>query len=216
MGKPNTILYRLHRNCFYLNTGPAFIVHKVVSKFNRIMHHYIILFLFIACFTFCTPVRVVSTQQKPGVDFKSYQTYNFLDISLKNDSMVEVAGDGMALLKSAIDEQMQKRGYTKSARPDLWVNIGIVTEQKVQTRQTNFREAPRYIGQRRYSWKSQEVVVNTYEQGTVSVDIVDNKLNERVWEGVAQGTIPDNPSKLNKRIRKAMEKLFGKYPVNPV
>lgn len=174
----------------------------------------IITFILVSFFTLCTPVRVVSTQKKTDANFDSYRTYNFLDVSLKSEQMVDEDSEGIALLKKAISEQMEKRGFTKSPDPDLWVNIGIVTEQKVQTRETNFREAaPRYIGQRRYSWKREEVVVNRYTQGTATVDIVDAKQNEQVWEGVVEGTLTDNPNKLEKRINTGIENLFDKFPV---
>jgi hypothetical protein len=170
--------------------------------------------VFISILTFCTPVRVVSTQQKPDADFSVYRTYNFLDVSSASGQMLDEDSEGVNLLKKAIAEQMRSRGFEQAADPDLWVNIGIVTQQKVQTRQTDFREAPRYIGQRRYSWKSEEVVVNRYTQGTATVDIIDAKKNERLWEGVVEGTLSNNPNKLERRINTGIENLFDKFPVS--
>ena len=168
--------------------------------------------LLLLYFTNCTPVSVVSTKKQPNTDFAAYQTYNFLDVSFKNDSMADVNRQEVQLLKNAIARQMESLGYRQSADPDLWVNIGIVVEDKVQTRNTNIQEAPVYIGQRRYHWEVEERVVDKYKQGTVTVDVVDAERRERVWEGIAAGTLTDNLKKLEKRINEAMEMLFDKYP----
>lgn len=160
----------------------------------------------------CAPVRVVSTQKKEGINYEGYKSFNFMDVSYRNDSMVNVDIEKFRLLKATIAKEMQDLGYVQAPHPNLWVNIGIVIEPKVQTRTTDIREAPIYIGQRRYHWESEEVVVGKYEEGTVSIDIIDADRNEQIWEGVAAGTITGNLKKLEKRINKAMELLFKKFP----
>jgi hypothetical protein len=71
-----------------------------------------------------------------------------MDILMKNQASAELDSEGIQLLKAAIDKEMQDRGFSKSENPEMWMNIGIVIEDKVQTRQTNIRDAPLYIGQR--------------------------------------------------------------------
>ncbi len=161
----------------------------------------------------CTPVRIISTEAQEGISYQNYHTYNFmdLDVDLKNDSLSASNSDGIHLLKTAISKEMEELGFSKSDQPDLWVNIGIVVESKTQTRTTDIREAPIYIGQRRYHWESEEVVVGQYEVGTVSVDIVDAHRDEQVWEGVVAGTLSENEQKLQKRINKAMNQLFDEF-----
>jgi hypothetical protein len=132
-----------------------------------------------------------------------------MDVSLKNEAFTELNSEGIQLLKTAIDQQMQDRGFTKTQNPDLWLNIGIVIENKVQTRQTNIRDAPLYIGQRNYSWRSKEVEVNRYKLGTVTLDLVDQQKNEQIWEGVVQGTISNKSEKMKKRVNKGIDKLFN-------
>ena len=173
------------------------------------------LFSIIFIFQVCSPVRVISTRTKPEVNFSNFQTFNFLDISLKNEGMGDENALGVQMLKNSLETKLTQKGFKKSENPDLWVNIGIVTEEKVQTRRTNFREAPIYIGQRNYSWQSKEVEVGRYRLGTVSVDLVDANNNVPIWEGVVQGTITENPEKLKRRIDQGIEKLMEKIPTNP-
>lgn len=163
----------------------------------------------------CAPVRVLSTEAQPGVNFSTYKTYNFLDVTARNEAAMPGPGGATQQLKDAIATQLQRRGYQQAEQPELWVNIGVVVQDRVQTRQTDIRDAPRYIGQRNYRWQSQEVVVGQYEEGTATVELVDAARNERVWSGVVSSTITRNGDKLEKRINQAMESLFNKYPVPP-
>ncbi|WP_400190174.1 DUF4136 domain-containing protein [Hymenobacter sp. B81] len=163
----------------------------------------------------CSSTDIKSTEQTPGVDFSAYRTYNFLDVQARNEAAFAAPGSAIADLKTAVARELERRGYQRADAPDLWVNIGVVTQDQVQTRQTDIREAPRYIGQRRYSWQSEEVVVDRYEVGTVTVELVDAARNERVWQGVAASTLTDDPQKLTRRIDEGMSKLFEKYPLSP-
>ncbi|HLK96493.1 MAG TPA: DUF4136 domain-containing protein, partial [Hymenobacter sp.] len=158
---------------------------------------------------------VESTTQAPGVDFGTYKTYNFLDVSARNEAAFQGPGTGIAELKRAVARELERRGYQQAPTPDLWVNIGVVTQDKVQTRETTIREAPRYLGQRRYHWQSQDVVVGTYEEGTATVDIVDAARNEQIWQGVAASTLTKNPTKLAARINEGITEMFEKYPIQP-
>jgi hypothetical protein len=101
--------------------------------------------------------------------------------------------------------------YIKSETPYLWINIGVVTEEKVQTRWTDIREAPIYIGQRRYSWQSKEVEVGRYRVGTVSIDFVDAGKNQQIWEGVVQGTLTNDQKRLQTRIDKGIQQIFKRF-----
>lgn len=161
----------------------------------------------------CSSVRVESTTQAPGVDFSAYKTYNFMDVTARNEDAFRGSGAGIEQLKQAVARQLEQRGYHRADAPDLWVNIGVVTQEKVQTRETNLWDAPRYIGQRNYHWQSQEVPVGSYREGTATVDIVDAARNEQIWQGVAASALGKNPEKLNARIDEGIATMFKRYPV---
>lgn len=163
----------------------------------------------------CAPEQVKNITQQPDVDFTVYKTYNFMDVSARNEAAFEGPGTGIETLKQAVSREMSRRGYQQSDTPDLWVNIGVVTQDKKQTRQTTIREAPYYIGQRNYRWQSQDVVVGTYEEGTATVEVVDAARNELIWEGSVASILTPEPDKLTKRINDAIRTLFDKYPVPP-
>ncbi|MCI1187516.1 DUF4136 domain-containing protein [Hymenobacter sp. DH14] len=166
--------------------------------------------------TACASEQVQRTEQKPNVDFRAYKTYNFMDVTARNGAAFQGLGTGIETLKQAISHEMQRRGYQQSDSPDLLVNIGVVTQDKVQTRETTLRDAPLYIGQRNYHWQSQDVVVGHYEEGTATVEVVDAAHQELIWQGAVKSILTPNAAKLTKRIDDAVAALFEKYPVPPV
>ena len=116
--------------------------------------------------------------------------------------------------KQPFSRELETRGLSQSDNPDLHVNIGVVVKEEVQTRETNVREDMRYLGQRNYTWQVQEVPVGTYNEGTVTIDLVDAAKGELVWEGVASAVILKNNKKMQKRIDSGVKKAFKKFSLD--
>ena len=164
-----------------------------------------------------TNEQVAQVDQKTGVNFASYKTYGFMDAVARNDSTFQSSGTGIFELKRAVAAEMARRGFQQAAQPDLWVNIGIVTQQKTQTRQANFQfdGAPQYIGQRRYHWDARDIPVGQYQEGTATIDIVDAARKEQLWQGTTTRVLSNSPDKSAKQIDKAVAAMFEKFPVAP-
>lgn len=160
----------------------------------------------------CTSARVTKVDAADNFNLANYKTFNFYEITANGEPVDPQYANRIDILKSAIQQQLTGKGLTLAqSNPDLVVNIGIVTTEKVQTRQTDFRtDAPRYIGQRRYSWKSREVEVGRYQAGTVSVELVDPAKNEMVWQGVMEGVIPKKDKALQREANAGVTELFSK------
>jgi len=172
------------------------------------IHFLYILFLGLLA---CTSTCIRNTQAAPGFALANYQTFNFYEVTTNGEPVDAQYQDRINILKSAIQQKLITKGLTLNlTNPDLLVNIGVVTTEKVQTRQTNFREdAPRYIGQRRYTWQSREVEVGRYKQGTVTIDLVDPKTNSMVWQGSAEAVVPEKNAKLQKTVEEGVKQLFA-------
>jgi hypothetical protein len=177
------------------------------------MNRYFI-FLLIVFFTGCSSARVLHSEKADDADLSSYKTFDFYKVEASGDTLTQQFNERIAKLEDAIALEMQKYGYLLSkTNPDLLVNIGIAIQEEVQTRRTDFRtDAPRYIGQRRYSWKSEEIETGRYKEGTVTIHLVDSVKNKMVWKGAVQGILPEKEEKLESRIRKGIQKLFKEFP----
>jgi hypothetical protein len=171
------------------------------------------LLLLLLALSACATEQVQYAHPQSNVDFRAYKTYNFMDVTARNEAAFKGPGTGIEALKQAVAREMNRRGYQQAAQPDVWVNIGVVTQEKVQTRETTLRDAPLYIGQRNYHWQSKEVPVGQYEEGTATIELVDAARQELIWEGSVKSALISDPEKLTKRIDDAIAALFDEYPV---
>jgi len=164
--------------------------------------------------TGCSPKITVTSEPSPDFHLAGYQTFAFYDVEASGSGLSDNYKPKIDLLKEEIARQLQARGLRQvSESPDLLVNIGVVVEEEVQTRQTDFRtDAPIYIGQRHYTWESKEVPVRHYKTGAVSVDFINNSRNELVWQGTAEGILPDNGRKLREQVQQGIKELVSHVP----
>jgi len=156
---------------------------------------------------------IVKSEFSPGEDLTRFRSFDFYKFDASGDTTATFPITARAM-QDAIAAELTNKGYVQdSDNPDLLVNIGLVVRQKAQTRQTNFRDdAPRYMGQRNYSWKSEEVVVGYYKEGTVTVDLVNRSTNSRIWEGIATDVVGGNSRNRQKQIQEAARLLLEKIP----
>ena len=163
----------------------------------------------------CGGAKLLHTELSPGTNLSNYKSFDFYEVDAEGDTMSVKFKERISMIQDAITQQLESKGFKRESdidQPDLLVNIGIVVDEKVQTRMTNYQQdAPKYIGQRNYHWKSEEVVVGRYRMGTVTVDLVDPKKNERVWEGVVEDVIPTKEERIQEAIRDGIGKLFEKF-----
>lgn len=158
----------------------------------------------------CSPVKIVSIDKADDFSLASYKTFDFVEVDVSGADSPSFY-ERVEWIKGEISKQLAQKGLTQtSSSPELLLNIGIVLEEKEQTRETTLMDAPRYMGQRNYHWESQEVVVNHYHEGTVTVDFVDSKTNTRVCEAVASSVVFKKESTARKNIAKGVEKVIEK------
>ncbi|WP_114779459.1 DUF4136 domain-containing protein [Botryobacter ruber] len=162
----------------------------------------------------CSPVRVVHTDAAPGFRLGNYTSFSFYETETAGDATIINYSPTFDYLKSALINQLESRGLRHTAtNPDLRINLGIVVVEEVQTRETDFMtDRPRYMGQQRYSWRSEEVVVDRYKEGTISIHLVDPERGEMLWQGEAEAVVPDDKKKLQKRINEGVRELLEKMP----
>ncbi|TVP43574.1 MAG: hypothetical protein EA341_18015 [Mongoliibacter sp.] len=89
------------------------------------------------------------------------------------------------------------------------MNLGIVVEEKERTREKSLATEPfMYLGQRSYSWKAEEIPVGTYEEGTISLHLVENHSNRAVWVGNIHQALPKKSKIILKNIEEVVEIFF--------
>ncbi|PZX51932.1 DUF4136 domain-containing protein [Algoriphagus chordae] len=142
-------------------------------------------------------------------DLTDYNSYAFLDVEVEeaHNASFELS---VNYLKDEINKQMEARGLSEDkTNPQLKINLGIAVEEKEQTRETNLTTDPfMYMGQRNYTWQSQEIVVNKYREGTLTVHFVDAQSNKAAWVGLVSKIIPTKQEKKQAAIKAAVQEVF--------
>lgn len=160
----------------------------------------------------CSSIKVSSDYDK-NADFAKYKTYAYSEDakslgvnSLNRDRIFE-----------AIDKEMAAKGFTKSDNPDIWVDLQLKAEKKVDATATS--TGPGYgYGYGRYGYgggfSTTSINYNEYVEGTLFVNMVDVSTEKIVWQGRGTKTIDEDASadKREKNINYAIQQIFTKYP----
>ncbi len=154
-----------------------------------------------------------------SANFGSYRSYNFMEGAGPD------TGDYQSFFTrymiDAITIEMEKRGYTKSDKPDLLINFNANLQDKTKVTQSTAPMTGGYYGYRggRYSgWGvgygySTETHVSQYTEGTFNIDLVDNAKNQLVWEAIGVGKVTEDAlENLEQGVKEGVPRFFAGYP----
>jgi hypothetical protein len=167
--------------------------------------------LFFFAIMSCSPVKVASDFDKK-TDFSQFKTYAFYKTGIDK---VEISDLDKKRILRSIDESMTAKGFTKSEDPDLLINFFTKAHKEVYVDQYYGGWGygygygwgwgyPYYWGG--YPW------VYTSTEGTLYIDLIDNKKKEMVWQGEGVGTLTQNSGDKDERIKEFVSKILKQYP----
>jgi len=144
----------------------------------------------------------VTTDYKQGADFSKYKRFMWIkELSTKDPLMKQ-------RMIEAINAQLTAKGLQlATGNADLAVAAHVATQEK-QTLNT-FYEG---IGGWAWGLDGTATTVQTYEEGTMVVDLFDANTQQIVWRGSATSEIPGSTKKETKKVEKAIEKMFSNFP----
>ena len=168
----------------------------------------------------CGSTTKIHSDYDHSIDFSQYKTYNYYSpMGIENPNYSSLLGQ---MFRDAIDAQMLPRGYVKSDRPDLLINVSARLEDK--TKVTTTSDPMMYGGYYGYRggmydpWGGYgygtSTHVSQYTEGTVNVDMVDIDQKRMVWEGVAIGRVDEKQKsgELRQDIMDGVAEMFANYP----
>jgi hypothetical protein len=162
------------------------------------------LILLIAAFAYAK----VKTQAAPDARFQEYKTYQWLPPRILTKTGLVENDDRVApVIRRAVDQQMEKLGFTKVADGgDLQVSTLAFRESVPQL------EAIIYPGGLDWGLGMPITTVGRYNhEGTLVVNLIDTKTKKSAWAGLSTGTF-DKPEQLESKVNKAASDIFKKYP----
>lgn len=183
-----------------------------------------LLTLAIAVLTSCSSVRVLSDYNQEA-NFNSYKSYAFYKTGIDKAQISDL--DKKRIL-FAIEDEMASRGFVKSENPDLLISIFTKEEERVDVYNNNFGwgwggawgwgPAWAWGPGWGWGWGGWGPNVSTRTQGSLYIDLIDNKNRELVWQGKGEGTLANtkNIEKKEQRIKEFVSQILEQYPPNSV
>ena len=152
-----------------------------------------------------------------SIDFSQYKTYNFYqNAGPDSDSYQSLFSQYMI---TAINKEMQARGYTLSDAPDLMVNFNANLQDKTKVTTSPSMNSSYYGYRGGYygGWNGYgygtETHVSQYTEGTFNIDLVDPQRQQLVWEAVGVGRINDDSfDNLQQKVMEGVPVYFNLYP----
>ena len=174
-------------------------------KSFRILWPFVILLAAASCIS--VSAQKVETDYDQSIDFAQFHTYCWGHIHA-SDPFAE------SRIREDIDHILQKRGWQKvPAGGD--VTLTAIAVRRHQTEYETFYEGlgP---GWHWHGWGGiTTTTVDAIPVGTLVVDVYETANHHLVWRGLAHDTLSGNPDKNAKKLEKAIDKMFSKFPKQP-
>jgi hypothetical protein len=144
----------------------------------------------------------VNVDSDPAAPFATYRTYVWVDGTPAPNPLSEDR------LHMAVDAHLAARGLRmNTTNPDVVVATHVTTMERKELVANGFGYGPWWGG------GLATASVETFIEGTLVVDMYDAKTKKMVWRGVATATASDKPTKNTKKMDKALDKMFEKFPI---
>ena len=142
--------------------------------------------------TACSSGPTIISNSDPNADFMSLRTYDFMQpLSTDNGNVRSLLS---SQLISATSRELDMRGWQQSSNnPDVLINFNLETQEQIRSRNTSASVGMHRGG--RYGMWGGTVSTPTIEQvtqGALSIDMVDPRRNQLIWEGIATNRVTDN------------------------
>ena len=150
----------------------------------------------------------INTDYDHNVNFSNYKTYSWGKVQTA-DSLWDQR------VKSAVDAQLAAKGWTLvPSGGDVMVNAFGKTrpEHTINTFYDGFGGGWRWRGFGGFGEST--TTVDTYQVGTLVVDLFDANSKSLIWRGSSSDTLSSNADKNTKKLDNDVHKMFQHFPPN--
>ena len=181
-----------------------FILVEIKQNMKKIIAIFSI--LSIQTLTSCNVVSVTSDYDREA-NFAAYKTYSFHQKGLEK---LDINDLDKRRIVSAIEQNLAAKGFVRTeTNPDLLVNILASSTKEVDVNENWYGYGPYgYYG----GYWGGYPTVSEYTAGKIIIDIVDDKRNILVWQGIGSGLNVSNLEAKADRIPKAIDEILAKFP----
>jgi len=137
----------------------------------------------------CASGPEIRRDTNPAANFASYKTFAFFSPLATDNAGYETVFT--ARLKDSTRRSMEAKGYVYAdTNPDVLLNFFANVQDKQELRSTPATIG--YYGYRRGlygGWSTPAVETINYQHGTLTIDLVDAKKKQLVWQATAEGRV---------------------------
>lgn len=160
----------------------------------------------------------VSSDFDPAADFSGYRSWYWLPPSPTGDPRID--NDLVAnRIRRAVERSLAARGFAKTSTGEGDFGVGyhgfIEGKIDVQTIDRYYGYGPGwgYYGGG-YGGIATETYVDQYDEGTLILDIVDNRSQKLVWRGSTSARVIEDhtPQKRDERAQAAVDAILAEFP----
>jgi hypothetical protein len=148
----------------------------------------------------------VKTDYDHNANFGQYKTYSWEKVQTRDPLLVD-------RIKDAVNGALTAKGWTQvESGGDVCV-VAVEITQNQQTLNTfydGFGGGWRWRGGGGFG--DATTTTETYQVGTLVVDLFDAKAKNLIWRGSSSDTLSNNPDKNTKNLDKGVQKMFGHFP----
>jgi hypothetical protein len=176
----------------------------------RIKSSHVLLLTFLISAT--AYAQKVSVDYDKAANFSSYKTYSWA----RGTPAPNPLSDRRII--AGVDAQLAAKGWQKvESNPDVVVIYSAATSTETQI---NTFDSGGPWGGYRWGWGGygggmSTTTVEKILVGELIVDMADVKNKEFIWRGKASDTLSDKPEKNQKKLAKALAKMFKNFPPTP-
>jgi hypothetical protein len=155
----------------------------------------------------------VQSDFDPQADFSGLKTWDWFPKS-RPPTLDPRLDSGLldARIRQAVETELAARGYKPRGGPnaDFLVSHTVAIQQQVSASSINDFYGPSYS-------RASRVYVETYEVGTLVIDVLDPRKSQVIWRGSYQArlTPASNPSQREERVRTAVHAVLERFPPTP-
>jgi hypothetical protein len=147
----------------------------------------------------------ITTEYNHQVNLARYETYCWIGVRAGNALWQD-------RIQRAVDKALAGKGWMKvlSGGQASVAAFGRTREQ--DTLQTFYTGFPGWNWQA--SFGSTPAETQPLDIGSLTIDIFDSGSKQRIWGGIATGTLSANPEKNNRELDRAIKEMFRKFPAD--
>jgi hypothetical protein len=159
-------------------------------------------------FVSTSSAQQVKTDYDRSANFGQYKTYSWEQVKTKDALDVD-------RIKEAVNAALAAKGWT---HVETGGDVSIVVMQMTQNQQTLntfYNGFGGGWGWRRFGgggFGEATTTTETYEVGTLVVDLFDTGTKKLIWRGTSSDTISNNSDKNIKNLDKGVGKMFKQFP----